>query len=178
HVIRERRQARRIVWDLAGIGAAVISELGASRFASVSLTMARVSSMAGVVPAHVIRERRQSRRLMDLAGIGAAVFGDLGACRFCSVRLRVGCLFPTGRFSALHVIRERRQARRVVWDLAGIGAAVISELGASRFASVSLTMGRVSSMAGVVPAQVIRERRQSRRLVGVVARRGAVMGVL
>src|SRR6516162_5822050 len=97
-VIRKRRQARRVVCDLAGIGAAVISELGASRFAaSVSLTMGRVSSMGGVVPAHVIR--------------------------------------------------ERRQARRVVWDLAGIGAAVISELGANRVASVSLTMGRLSSIS-------------------------------
>src|SRR5215831_18656484 len=176
HVTRQRRQARRVVWDLAGIGAAVISELGARRFASVSLTMARVSSMAGVVPAHVARERRQARRVVwDLAGIGAAVISELGARRFSSVRLAMGCVSSMGGVVPAHVIRERRQARRIVWDLAGIGAAVISELGASRFASVSLTMARVSSMAGVVPAHVIRERRQARRIVWDLAGIGAAV---
>src|SRR5262249_59901978 len=78
HVTRQRRQSSRIVWDLAGIGAAVIGELGAGRVASVSLTMGRVSSMTGVVPAHLTRQPRQSRRLMDLAAIGAAAIIALG----------------------------------------------------------------------------------------------------
>src|SRR5215472_1242616 len=83
HVTRQRRRSSRIVWDLAGIGAAVISELGASRVAaSVNLTMGRVSSMGGVVPAHVTRSRRQARWVVwDLAGIGAAVISELGASR-------------------------------------------------------------------------------------------------
>src|SRR5262245_48301059 len=115
HITRQRRQSRRIVWGLAGIVAAVISELGTSRLASVSLTMGCVSSMAGVVPAHITRQRRQSRR--------------------------------------------------IVWGLAGIVAAVISELGSSRLASVSLTMGCVSSMGGIVSAHVTRQRRQSGWLV-------------
>src|SRR5215472_8249048 len=149
HVIRERRQARRIVWDLAGIGAAVISELGASRVAaSVNLTMGRVSSMGGVVPARVIRKRRQARRVVcDVAGIGAAVISELGASRVAaSVSLTMGCVSSMGGVIPARVIRERRQARRIVWDLAGIGAAVISELGASRFDSVNSTTAWVSSI--------------------------------
>src|SRR5215813_3516631 len=148
HVIRERRQARRVVWELAGIGAAVISELGASRVAaSVSLTMGCVSSMGGVVPAHVIRERRQARRIVwDLAGIGAAVISELGASRFASVSLTMGRVSSMAGVVPAHVIRERRQARRIVWDLAGIGAAVISELGTSRFDSVNSTTAWVSSI--------------------------------
>src|SRR5215469_12873022 len=148
------------MWDLAGIGAAVIGELGAGRFASVNLTMGRMSSMGGAVPAQVTRERRQARRIMwDLAGIGAAVISELGAGRFASVNLTMG------RVVLAHVTRQRRQARRVVWDLAGVGVAVIREFGASRVVSVSLTMGCVSSMAGVVPAHVTRQRRQSMRIV-------------
>src|SRR5215831_8447509 len=178
-VTRERRQARRVVWDLAGIGVAVISELGASRVAaSVSLTMGRVSSMGGVVPAHVIRERRQARRIVwELAGIGAAVSSELGASRVAaSVNLTMGRVSSMGGVVPAHVIRESRQVRQVVWDLAGIGAAVISELGASRVAaSVSLTKGCVSSMGGVVPAHVIRERRQSRRLVCDLAGMGVAV---
>src|SRR5215813_11122901 len=147
-VIRKRRQARRVVWDLAGIGVAVISELGASRVAaSVSLTMGYVSSMGGVVPAHVIRERRQARRIVwDLAGIGAAVISELGASRFASVSLTMGRVSSMAGVVPAHVIRERRQARRIVWDLAGIGAAVISELGTSRFDSVNSTTAWVSSI--------------------------------
>src|SRR5262245_62255356 len=134
HVIRERRQARRVVWDLAGIGAAVISELGARRVAaSVSLTMGRVSSMGGVVPGHVIRERRQARRIVwDLAGIGAAVISELGASRVAAaVSLTMGGVSSMGGVVAGRVIRERRQGRRVVWELAGIGAGLIRELGRS-----------------------------------------------
>ena len=74
------------MWDLAGIGAGVISELGAGRFASVNLTMGRVSSMGGVVLAPVTRQRRQARRVVwDLARMVAAVISELGASRFNSV---------------------------------------------------------------------------------------------
>ena len=76
------------------------------------------------------------------------------------------CLERLAGVVPAHVTRQRCQSNRIVLDLAGIGVAAISELGASRVAaSVSLTMGCVSSMGGVVPAHVIRERRQSRWLV-------------
>src|SRR5215469_1815143 len=154
------------MWDLAGIGAAVIGELGAGRFASVNLTMGRMSSMGGAVPAQVTRERRQARRIVwDLAGIGAAVISELGARRFASVNLTMGRMSSMGGVVLAHVTRQRRRSRRVVWDLAGVGVAVIREFGASRVVSVSLTMGCVSSMAGVVPAHVTRQRRQSMRIV-------------
>src|SRR5262245_4777654 len=123
HVTRQRRQSSRVVWDLAGIGAAVIGELGAGRVASVNLTMAR------------------GRRLQR------GVVGDVVDLRIGARVMALVCLARLGGVIPARVIRKRRQARRVVWDLAGIGAAVISELGASRVAaSVNLTMGRVSSM--------------------------------
>src|SRR5215472_9554017 len=178
HVTRQRRWSRRLVCDLARMSAAIISGLGTSRFASVNLTMGRVSSMGGVVPAHITRKRRQARRVVwDLAGIGAAVISELGARRVAaSVSLTMGRVSSMGGVISGQVIRERRQARRIVWDLAGIGAAVISELGASRVAaSVSLTMGGVSSMGGVVPARVIRKRRQARRVVWDLAGIGAAV---
>src|SRR5215471_19218371 len=106
------------------------------------------------------RKTRVVGRWLQRVVLGDVVDLRIGACVMALV-----CLARLGGVVPARVIRKRRQARRVVWDLAGIGAAVISELGASRFASVSLTMGRVSSMAGVVPAHVIRERRQSRWLV-------------
>src|SRR6516225_7631108 len=148
HVARQCRQSRRVVCDVAGIGASVISELGAGRFASVNLTMGRVSSVGGAVPAHVTRKRRQASRVVwDLAGIGAAVISELGASRVAaSVSLTMGCVGSMGGVVPAHVIRKRRQARRIVWDLAGIGAAVISELGASRFDSVNSTTAWVSSI--------------------------------
>ena len=78
--------------------AAVISELGAGRFASVNLTMGRVSSMGGAVPAHVTRQRRRSRRVVcDVAGIGAAVISELGAGRFASVNMTMARVSSIGR---------------------------------------------------------------------------------
>src|SRR5262249_15015743 len=144
------------------VGDVVDLRIGACVMALVCL-----ARLGGVVPARVIRKRRQARRVVwGLAGIGVAVISELGGRPVgASGRLTMGWGSFSGGVVPAHVLCERRQARRIVWDLAGIGAAVISELGASRFASVSLTMGRVSSMAGVVPAHVIRERRQSRWLV-------------
>src|SRR5262245_26393200 len=111
--------------------------------------------LGGFVPAHITRQRRQSRRIVwGVAGIVAAVINELGTSRVASVSLTMGCVISVCGVVLAHGSRERRQSGRIVWDLARIGAAVISELGASRFASVSLTMGYVSSVSGVVPAHV------------------------
>src|SRR6516164_6960208 len=56
------------------------------------------------------------------------------------------CLELLGGVVPAHVTGPRRRRRQVVWDLAGMVAAVISELGASRFASVNLTTAQVSSI--------------------------------
>src|SRR5262249_7050697 len=53
------------------------------------------------------------------------------------------CLGRVGRGVPAQVTRQRRRSRLIVWDLAGMGAAVISELGANRFDSVTLTAARV-----------------------------------
>src|SRR5215813_7637202 len=164
HVTRQRRQARRVVWDVAGIGAAVISELGAGRFASVNLTMARVSSVGHGRRAVVVMLRGRKKRVVGRR-LQRVVVSDVVDLRIGARVMALVCLARLGGVVPAHITRQRRRSSRVVWDLAGIGAAVISELGAGRFATVNLTMGRVSSMGGVVPAQVIRERRQSRRLV-------------
>src|SRR6516225_5891465 len=133
-----RRLQRVVVGDVVDL------RIGARVMALVCL-----ARLGGVVPARVIRKRRQARRVVwDLAGIGAAVISELGASRVAaSVSLTMGSVGSRGGVVPAHVIRERRQARRIVWDLAGIGAAVISELGASRFDSVNLTMGRLSSIS-------------------------------
>src|SRR5215470_10561957 len=47
------------------------------------------------------------------------------------------CLERLGGVVRAHVTRPRRRSRRIVWDLAGIGAAVISQLGAGRLDSVN-----------------------------------------
>src|SRR5262249_57209574 len=86
------------------------------------------------------KERVVGRGLEGVVG-GAVVDVRMGARVMALV-----CLARLGGVVPAHVTRQRRQARRVVWDLAGIGAAVIGELGARRFASVSLTMARVSSI--------------------------------
>src|SRR5262249_43988171 len=107
------------------------------------------------------RKKRGVGRGLEGVGVGGGVGWGVGGCVW-----GLGCVCRLGGVVPARVIRKRRQARRVVWGLAGIGVAVISELGASRVAaSVSLTMGCVSSMGGVVPAHVIRERRQARRIV-------------
>src|SRR5262249_61737765 len=48
------------------------------------------------------------------------------------------CLARLGGVVPAHVTRQRRRSRRVVCDVAGIGAAVIGELGARRVASANL----------------------------------------
>ena len=76
------------------------------------------------------------------------VVGDVVDLRIGARVMALVCLARLGGVVPAHVTRQRRRSRRVVWDLAGIGAAVISELGASRVAaSVSLTMGRLSSIS-------------------------------
>src|SRR5262245_49134684 len=101
--------------------------------------------------------KRVSGRLLRREVLSDVVVFRIGARVM--VQVCLGGVVPA------HITRQRRQSRRIVWGLAGIVAAVISELGASRVASVSLTMGSVSSMGGIVSAHVIRERRQSGWLV-------------
>src|SRR5262245_6562280 len=162
-VTRQRRQSRRIVWDdRARMRAVVISELEAIRLVYVNLRMGRVSSIGPRVrmAAAVISEleagqfayvNRRIGRMRSIVGLRERMKRVIG--RVLVVDVRIGarvmalvCLARLGGVVPAHVIRERRQARRIVWDLAGIGAAVISELGAGRFASVNLTMARVSSI--------------------------------
>src|SRR5262245_62464334 len=73
------------------------------------------------------------------------VVGDVVDLRIGARVMALVCLARLGGVVPARVIRKRRQSRRVVWDLAGIGTAVISELGAGRFAAFDRNMARVSS---------------------------------
>src|SRR5262245_66688443 len=88
------------------------------------------------------------------------------------------CLAQLGGVVPAHVTRQRRRSRRVVCDVAGIGAAVISELGAGRFASVNLTMARVSSVGEGMCADVLLLRRRKRRVVCGMPKRVVVVVVV
>src|SRR5215471_15979224 len=128
-VTRQRRQSRRIVWDhRARMRAVVISELEAIRLVYVSLRMGRVSSIGPNVR------------------MAAAVISELEVGQFAYVNRRIG------RMRSIVGLRERmkrvigrvlvvdvRIGARVMVQLAGMGAAVISQLGAGRFDSVNLT---------------------------------------
>ena len=124
-VTQQRRQSRRIVWnDRARMRAVVISELEAIRLVYVNLRMGRVSSIGPNVK------------------MAAAVISELEVGQFAYVNRRIG------RMRSLVGLRERMKrviGRVVVVDVrigarvAGIGAAVISQLGAGRFDSVNLT---------------------------------------
>src|SRR5215470_4440780 len=93
------------------------------------------------------------------------------------VYLRIGarvmtlvCLARLGGVVPAHVTRKRRRSRRLVCDLAGMGVAVTSELGASRVASVTLATARVSSIGRSRRAVVVLLRRMQ-RVIGRVLRR-------
>src|SRR5215470_4133447 len=122
-VTRQRRQSKRIVWaDRARMRAVVISELEAIRLVYVSLRTGRVSSIG--------------------PNVKMAVISELEVGQFAYVNRR------TGRMRSIVGLRERMKrviGRVLVVDVrigarvAGIGAAVISQLGAGRFDSVNLT---------------------------------------
>src|SRR5215813_7696720 len=80
-----------------------------------------------------------------LQRVVVAVRGGVGSRIVDRVLAKV-CLERLGGIVRAHVSRQRRWSRRIVWDLAGIGAAVIS---VSRLVSVNIRMSRISSMVGL-----------------------------
>src|SRR6516162_3227468 len=129
-VTRQRRESRRIVRDdRARMRAVVISELEVGQFAYVNRRIGRMRSIVG------LRERR----------VVVAVRGGVGFRIVDRVMIQV-CLERLGGVVPAQVARPRRRSRRVVWDLAGMGVAVIS---ASRLVSVNMRMSRISSMVGL-----------------------------
>src|SRR6516164_1320580 len=122
----------------------VVAVRGGVGFWIVDRVLAKVclERLGGVVPARVTRQRRQSRRIVwDRASMGAAVICELEAGQ-------LGYVNRIGRMRSIVGLRERMKrviGRVLVVDVrigarvAGIGAVVISQLGAGRFDSVSLT---------------------------------------
>src|SRR5262249_9156397 len=144
------------------MAAVVISELEVGQFAYVNRRIGRMRSIVGlrermkrvIGRVLVVDVRIGARVMVQLAGMGAAVISQLGAGRFESVDLGTAYVSSMGhsRWGVVVVLRERmkrvigrvlvvdvRIGARVMVQLAGMGAAVISQLGAGRFDSVNLT---------------------------------------
>src|SRR5262252_5029775 len=68
------------------------------------------------------------------------------------------------------VTRQRRQSRLTVWDRAGMGAAVISELEARQLVYVNRKIGRMSSIGHSKYAVAVELRGHMKRVVGRVPR--------
>src|SRR5215813_2920454 len=68
------------------------------------------------------------------------------------------------------VTRQRRQSRLTVWDRAGMGAAVISELEARQLVYVNRKIGRMSSIGHSKYAVAVELRGHMKRVVGRVLR--------
>src|SRR6516162_449145 len=115
--------------------AVVISELEAIRLVYVSLRKGRVSSIGPNVK------------------MAAAVISELEVGQFAYVNRSIGRMRSVvglrecmKRVIGRVLVVDVRISARVMVQLAGIGAAVISQLGAGRFDSVNLTTARVSSI--------------------------------
>src|SRR5215831_12258354 len=65
------------------------------------------------------------------------------------------------------VTRQRRQSRRTVWDRAGMGAAVISELEARQLVYINRKIGRMSSIGHSKYAVVLGLRGQMNQVFGL-----------
>src|SRR5262245_3327373 len=138
--------------------AANISELGASRFASVSLTTARVSSIGSsrrAVVVVLLHMRRVIGRVLQRVVLrdGGEVDFRIGAPVMAVIRWsRLSRGVVAGREGSCSrsvgpawITRQRRQSRQIGWDRAMMGVTVIS---ASRLVSVNMRMGRINSVVG------------------------------
>src|SRR5262249_14821460 len=124
------------------LGRAVICKVGASRFAAVNLTTARVSSIGRSRRAVVVVLHRGE---VDF-GIGAPVIAVIRWSRL-PRGVFVGCVGWRSRsVGHARITRQRRQGGRIGWDRADMGAAVISELEARRLVYLNTRMDRISSM--------------------------------
>src|SRR6266508_6283969 len=133
------RQSRRIVWDLATMGAVVISELEV-----VKMRMGRVRSL-GHSRWAVLGVLRGPMRQVIGGVLRQVVLSDVLDFRI-GARVMVRVWLERMRGVVLAQV-IRRQRRRIVWDRARMGAAVVCELEASRLVFVKMRMGRVSSIA-------------------------------
>src|SRR5262249_13639721 len=138
------RVTRQIVWDdRARMRAVVINELEAIRLVYVSLRMGCVSSIgpnvklaAAVISELEVGQFAYVNRSVVLRGRTKRVVGRLPQRVVVAVREGVGfrivdrvmiqvCLERLDGVVPAQVARPRHRSRRVVWDLAGMGVAVI-----------------------------------------------------
>src|SRR5262249_31595748 len=138
-------------------------ELGASRFAAVTLTTARVGSIGRSRRAVVVLLRGRMQRVIgrvlrrgvlgDGGGIEVRVDGP-GMAGFCGSGVRrgvvAGCEGSCSRsVGPARITRQRSQSGWIGRERPRRGIAVISELDVSGLVSVNMRMGPISSMVGL-----------------------------
>src|SRR5262249_27660995 len=142
----------------ASMGAAVICELEAGQLGYVNRRIGRMRSIVGLrermkrVIGRLLQRvvvavgggvglRERMKRVIGrlLQRVVVAVGGGAGGFRIVDRVMIQVCLDRLGGVVPAQVARPRRRSRRVVWDLAGMGVAVIS---ASRLVSGNIRMSR------------------------------------
>src|SRR5262249_27327518 len=133
-VTRQCRQSRRTVWDRAGMGAAVISELEARQLVYINRKIGRMSSI----------DHSKYAIVVELIGHMTRGVGRVLRQVARSDGGKVGCRL-NGRVMA--VIRWGRLHREVFAGCMGwMGAAVISELEARQLVYINGKIGRMNSI--------------------------------
>src|SRR5207253_1873840 len=125
--------------------AAVISELGVGRMVSVRMRIGRVSSI-GHSRWAVVGVLRGPMRQVIGGVLRQVVLSDVADFPIGAGVMVLVSLPPLRAVVLAQAKRQRWRRRRIVWDRARMGAAVVSELEASRLVSVKMRMGRVSSV--------------------------------
>src|SRR5215471_863127 len=154
-VTRQCRQSRRTVWDRAGMGAAVISELEARQLVYINRKIGRMSSIDHSKYAIVVELCGHMKRVVGRV-LRQVVRSDGGKVGF---RLN-------GRVMA--VIRWGRLHRDVFAGCMGwMGAAVISELEARQLVYINGKIGRMSSIGHSKHAVVVGLRGEMKQVFGL-----------
>src|SRR5215471_14101676 len=157
-VTRQRRQSRLTVWDRAGMGAAVISELESRQLVYVNRKIGRMSSIGHSKYAVAVEPRGHMKRVVGRV-LRQVVRSDGGEADF-----RIGD-------RVMAVIRWDRLHRGIFAGCMGwMGTAVISELEARQLVYINGKIGRMSSIGHSKYAVAVELPRHMKRVVGRVLR--------
>src|SRR5262249_52871159 len=156
-------QSRLTVWDRAGMGAAVISELEARQLVYVNRKIGRMSSIGHSKYAAAVEPRGHMKRVVGRV-LRQMVRRDGGEADFL-IGDRVLAAMLYGRLSRL-----------IVGDRAGWVAAAISKPEARQLVYVRMRMGRLSAIGHSRCAAVVEPRGHMKQVIGRVLQRQVVPG--
>src|SRR6516164_2190707 len=192
-VTRQRRQSRRIVWDRASMGAAVICELEAGQLGYVNRRIGRMRSIVGLrermkrVIGRLLQRvvvavgggvglRERMKRVIGrlLQRVVGAVGGGVGLRE--SMKRVIGRLLQRVVVAVGGVVGLRERMKRVIGRLLQrVVVAVGGGVGGFRIVDRVMIQVCLERLGGVVPAQVARPRRRSRRVVWDLAGMGVAV---